>query len=373
MSHLSYKRVNRKRVCLVCGKPDWCSFTPDEKISFCARIIQNANRVSRTGWGVFYHENSFSDFQTLPCPKKHSAKKPELAPIEIRDFAYRKLIELAPATNSNEIINGPKGLRERKILDFENYGSLPQNQTVRTAIARKIRRLINQNFPNYVRKEKSSFTGVPGFWFDNNGKARLWWDKDYFYPLMIIPYRNKNGLIAACQMRFMRDLRATVRYLWLSTPDKSNGLSSGSHLHFATGFEDNNSPDKPILVTEGALKAQTIQNFLPNFSVLANGGVTCSHTEIITNSRFRPLFIAFDADYRHNRHVARAFAGLINLRILDAEKHNYSTDVSIVKWSTTQKGFDDALLNRSPFSLMTIADWFKSLDKFCQQEITFTY
>lgn len=373
MTYSGYKRVSQKRVCLICGKPDWCSFTPDEKISFCARVIENANRVSRTGWGVFFHENTFSTFRSLPCSANPPPKTPELAPIEIRDFAYRKLIELAPATNSKEITDGPNGLRARKILDFENYGSLPSNQTERSAIAKKIRQLINRNFPDYVRKQKSSITGVPGFWFDKNGKVRLWRNKDYFHPLMIIPYRNENGLIAACQIRFMGDLQVFVRYLWLSTPDKSNGLSSGSHLHFATGFEDNNFPDKPILVTEGALKAQTIQNFLPNVSVLANGGVTCSHTEIIINSRFRPLFIAFDADYRHNRHVVRAFACLINKRILDSEIHNYSVDVSIVKWSTAQKGFDDALLDRSPFSLITIADWFKSLDKFCQQENTLAY
>ena len=203
MSHSSYRRVNRKRVCLICGKPDWCSFTPDEKISFCARIIQNANRVSRTGWGVFYHENSFSDFQALSCPSKHPPKKPELAPIEIRDFAYRKLIELAPAANSEEIINGPKGLRERKILNFENYGSLPQSRIERNKIAKKIRCLINRNFPEYVRKQKLSITGLPGFWIDKVGKIQIGTAKDYFCPVMVIPYLDINGFIQACQIRFM--------------------------------------------------------------------------------------------------------------------------------------------------------------------------
>jgi hypothetical protein len=115
-----YNRVNRHRTCLICGKPDWCSYTHDGKISFCARIVQNADRVSRTGWGVFYHEKSFFYERLLPFPAKPPQKKAELAPIEIRDFAYRKLIELAPAENSQEIIDGPKGLRSRKILDFAN-------------------------------------------------------------------------------------------------------------------------------------------------------------------------------------------------------------------------------------------------------------
>ena len=171
MTYSGYQRVNRKRVCLICGKPDWCSYTPDEKISFCARIIQNATRVSRTGWGVFYHENSFSDFQTLPCPEKPLTKKPELAPIEIRDFAYRKLIQLAPAADSKEIINGPKGLRAREILDFENYGSLPQSHLERNKIAKKIRCLINKNFPDLSENKNPVSADFPAFGSINKARS----------------------------------------------------------------------------------------------------------------------------------------------------------------------------------------------------------
>ncbi|HMS43001.1 MAG TPA: hypothetical protein PKE69_22420, partial [Pyrinomonadaceae bacterium] len=65
-----YKRVSRQRICLICGKPDWCSYTPDSRISFCARIITNADRVSRTGWGVFYHEKLLFADAPLPFPSK---------------------------------------------------------------------------------------------------------------------------------------------------------------------------------------------------------------------------------------------------------------------------------------------------------------
>jgi hypothetical protein len=164
MIHHKYKRVSRSRICLICGKTDWCSYTPDAKISFCARITTNADRVSRTGWGVFYHEKSLSARTPLPFPAKPPPKKTELAPIEIRDFVYRKLIALSPATRFPEIIDGPKGLRSRKILDFENYGSLPQSRAEREAVAKQIRVLINREFPDFVRKQKSSITGLPGFW-----------------------------------------------------------------------------------------------------------------------------------------------------------------------------------------------------------------
>ena len=158
-----YKRVSRHRTCLICGKPDWCSYTPDAKISFCARITTNADRVSRRGWGVFYHEKSLSARSALPFLAIRRPKKTELAPIEIRDFVYRKLIALSPATRFPEIIDGPKGLRSRKILDFENYGSLPQSRAQREDIAKLIRISINREFPDFVRKQNSSVPGFQGF------------------------------------------------------------------------------------------------------------------------------------------------------------------------------------------------------------------
>ena len=360
MTYSCYKRVNRKRVCLICGKPDWCSFTPDEKISFCARIIDNANRVSRTGWGVFYHENSLSAFQSLPCPKKQPSVKPELAPIEIRDFAYRALIELAPARNSDEIINGPKGLRERKILDFENYRSLPQSFAERCKLAKHIRRLINRKFPDYVRKQSSSISGLPGFWLDKSGRVRLWTDKDYSVPMMLIPYRNADGFVQACQIRFMCRAFEGVRYVWLSTPKKSDGLSTGSPLHFVC--RNSSLPGKPILITEGALKAETAQIFKPEFSVIASGGVSCSHEEIIKATRFRSVLIAFDSDYHHNEQVARQIAKLLEMRFADTLQCGYDAQTLFFSWSDKFKGIDDALLNKIPIHIKTSSQWLKTID-----------
>ncbi|CAN5462720.1 DUF3854 domain-containing protein [soil metagenome] len=361
MSHSDYQRVNRKRVCLICGKTDWCSYTPDEKISFCARINQDADRISRTGWGVFYQEKPFSAVQTLPCPDKSSSKKPKLAPIEIRDFAYRTLIKLAPATNSKEITEGPKGLRERKILDFENYGSLPQSRVERNKIAKKIRCMINRNFPDYVREHQSSISGLPGFWVDKRGKVGLGTDKDYAIPMMLIPYRNADGFIQACQIRFMSRTFKGVRYIWLSSPKKSGGLSSGTPLHFASrNFFDSSA--KPILITEGALKADTAQIFKPEFSVVAAGGVSCSHEEIINVTRFRSVLIAFDSDYRRNPQVARHIARLLEMRFADARQHEYNDQTNFLVWSDRFKGIDDALLNQIPMQTKTPSEWLKSLN-----------
>jgi hypothetical protein len=87
----------RRRTCLICGKPDWCSYTPGAKASFRARITTNADRMSRVARGVFYREKSLFNELPLPFPVK-PPQKTELAPIQIRDFVYRKLIAISPAT-----------------------------------------------------------------------------------------------------------------------------------------------------------------------------------------------------------------------------------------------------------------------------------
>lgn len=369
MASSSYKRVNRKRDCRICGKPDWCSYTPDEKISFCARVTIGADRVSRTGWGVFYHETPVFPFEGLPLPRRAPPKKAELAPLEIRDFAYRKLIELAPATASKEIIDGEKGLCARKILDFENYGALPQKQAERARLAKEIRRLVNLKFPDYVRRHKSGIIGLPGFWINKNGNAQLWLEKDYSCPMMLIPYRSSEGFIQACQIRFMcRKLAGNAaRYVWLSTPEKSGGLSCGSPLHFAS-YSVFSSPHKPILITEGALKSETVKLFMNDFDVLACAGITNSHNEIVEATRLRNIFIAFDADYYENFHVARAFARLLGLLITSttAEFHDR---IKVFTWNRKIKGIDDALLQNALITEQSPYEWYKSLSKICQTEI----
>lgn len=372
MANSQYKRVNRKRVCLICGKPDWCSYTPDEKISFCARVANCADRVSRHGWGVFYHQKSLINPNAISFPFESRLKKPsaELAPLEIRDFAYRKLIELAPATNYKEIIDGPKGLRTRKILDFENYGSLPPSRSERHDLAKTVRTFINREFPDYVRKRKSSLAGLPGFWLDEREKAQLWLDKDYLYPLMLIPYRNPNGLVQACQIRYMcRTSRNEPRYVWLSTPEKSGGVSCGCPLHYAGRFSNLSSSRKPILATEGALKAETAQTFKPEFNVVAISGVASSHPELIKVARFLPLIVAFDNDYFQNRQVLRQLARLFQARFSDSKKYNYNSSLSILIWCSAVKGVDDALLYNKTITQITFSEWLQSLDEQLRYEV----
>lgn len=166
-------------------------------------------------------------------------------------------------------------------------------------------------------------------------------------------------MIQACQIRFMTDSVLRARYAWLSMPDKSDGLSSGSPLHFA-GFGQT-FPETAILVTEGALKAETVKVFKPDLCVLASGGVTCSHEQIIAAARFRPFILGFDNDYAENIHVTRAIAKLVLSRFEDSHEFEYDFNLSVLTWNDEARGIDDALLQKSQIRKISLFDWFESL------------
>lgn len=357
-----FKRVSKKSPCSVCGKRDWCSTTQTETISFCARSTLNADRISRYGWGVYYRDGHRYVFDFKQNPKRlaeHKKFSQPLAPISIRDRVYRKLIELSPASSSDEIVNGRGGLSERGIIDISQYGRLP--------ILVKERKVLVERLAGSMAKDRIlSFEGVPGFWIDSNGGQRLWSDSDSFDDLMVIPFIGPDGLIRACQIRFMRYIpHKSGRYVWLSSTKRKNGCGSGAPLHHAAPAE---RFSKPVLVTEGALKAATAQRFFTDRYVVGNSGVATSHTEIVETARRNPLEIGFDNDSFTNPHVARALAALLRLRFADQKSYSYNENVRIVTWEKPVKGLDEALLTGASLKYLTVSEWLKYLSPECVEQ-----
>ena len=170
MAISAYRRVSSKRVCRICGKPDWCSFTPDERVSFCARVTTGSDRISRTGWGVFHHDH-FPVSQTAQAPCRRLMKLPQIAPIEVLDLAYKTLIDLAPAVGSDEIIDGPNGLTKRGIRDFSRFGSLPQTRAGRRKLAGRIEERLVRKFPFVIVKLLNEASRIPGLWREQQRPA----------------------------------------------------------------------------------------------------------------------------------------------------------------------------------------------------------
>jgi hypothetical protein len=91
-------RVNRRRPCRICGKPDWRSFTRNgERISICMRVSDGARKINRHGGAIFIHDD-WREEQGIGARVVADIPQSPIAPIEIRDFIYGRLIEHSPAT-----------------------------------------------------------------------------------------------------------------------------------------------------------------------------------------------------------------------------------------------------------------------------------
>jgi hypothetical protein len=279
----------------------------------------------------------------------------------MRDRVYRKLIELSPASYNNKIVNGRGGLCDRRISNHSQYGSLPATVNERDALVERLLKQLEHDEGKAI-----SFSGIPGFWKDSTGAWRLWNRFDSNDELLLIPFVGRDGLIQACQIKFMRYAHGrSGNYVWLSSKKERTGTGPGSPLHHVappTNF------DSPVLVTEGALKAATANRFLSNRYVVGNSGVATSHREIVDTARRKALEIAFDSDSFTNPHVARALASLIKLRFEDQRLVAYNDEVRILAWDRRLKGIDEALLAGVPVSSLTVAEWLKELTPACLEQ-----
>ena len=121
------------------------------------------------------------------------------------------------------------------------------------------------------------------------------------------------------------------------------------------------SNGKTVVITEGALKADTLVSLRPQVCSIATSGVSCSHAEIIEAARTYNALIAFDSDHKTNPAVCRQLARLIAAREQDAASRNLPTSTRIVYWEG-YKGIDDAAKAANVnFTTLSIPEWFATL------------
>jgi len=192
-----------------------------------------------------------------------------LASPEIRDAVFRELIKISPASNyREELVIGPGGLLSRGLLERHttSYGALPPTNQQRAILAGILNDYVRVSFPEHAESHSGAgIVGVPGFWQDRSGVVHIWKPRNYLMPLLVIPYKDANGLIQACQIRLhANDISFNEkRYCWLSSPQERFGASSGAPILFS--FVKEKLPTgETVLITEGALKAETVVRFRPN-------------------------------------------------------------------------------------------------------------
>jgi len=317
------------------------------------RVSDGARKINRHGGAIFVHDDWRED---RPIGVRIVADIPQapIAPIEIRDFVYDKLIDLSPATlYPGALIAGEKGLLARGLSEchFGDYGGLPAGSGERDRIARLLLQEINDHFP-----DAGSLRGVPGFWEDRRG-VHLWKPKDYLLPRLLIPVRDGSGRIQACQMRLPFYTKKGLRYLWLSSSNLLHGIGSGSPLHFRFRLADL-PRDARIVIVEGVLKADVLSAIHPELYIVATPCVTANHAALVELMRGRQVLIGFDQDYNSNETVCFHLASLIAKRLL---RERTLATTRIASWADHVKGIDDAAVRNLPITSISVQRWLDRL------------
>ena len=254
------------------------------------------------------------------------------------------------------------GLGERGLDNYFDYGALPCSASNRKDLAAQMRLLLNQNFPSFVRENPHGLAHIPGFWVNDSGEPCLWFEKDYSRPMLLIPYRNPWGKIQSCQIRFYGSVNSgQKRFLWLSLPSMESA-GSGTPIHYAN-WKDFGAAclNRPVLVTEGALKADVVAKFCSQFFIVANSGVGCAHDLIARITHGKKVCFAFDNDYHEKPAVIRYLAKLILLISDFDDIKSFTENIVILKWERRFKGIDDALLNAAKIVEVSLAEWICNL------------
>jgi len=381
---VGFTRATRKNPCPICGAKKYCQVTRDNRLAHCMKESVGAIKQARDGGYLHLLAHNLSPIAStattlqpanLAVPHRQPTPTP-LAPIEIRDAAYRKLIELSPAWNyEQELVTAqPDGLLARglKAEDISCFGAFPTSVVERDILAEVINLFLAERFAHHVAETNcSACIGVPGFWQHPCGRVKLGKDYDFKRPALIIPYRDSCGRIQACQLRFAGGRGG---YHWLSTSEdrleeEPLGTPSGAPLHWTfTNDEKEKADVLPLLITEGALKAEVFVRLRPPMRAIASAGVGVAHSDIIAATSGQEVIIAFDSDHRQKREVCRQLARLIAGRAQDAWATGSNVSTSVVVWEGA-KGIDDAVLANLHLHVVGVAEWFQNLTKEAAEEV----
>src|SRR5262245_57200951 len=113
------------------------------------RVNDGARKINLHGGAIFIHNDWYKESTTNLHGVTDIPQSP-IAPIEIRDFVYGKLIELSPAKlYPGTLIAGEKGLLARGLSEhhFGNYGGLPADSRGRDRIARLLLQEVYGRYP----------------------------------------------------------------------------------------------------------------------------------------------------------------------------------------------------------------------------------
>lgn len=240
------------------------------------------------------------------------------------DRTYRAFLSLCVLGKQHKEQLLQRGLSEAQIKYF-GFRTAPTHKEQHT-------RIINKLLFYGYRLE-----GVPGFFKDKSGR----WNYNLFRFTsgILIPMMSIDRKIQGFQIR-LDNPREGNKYLWFSSKNKAQGLSSGSPAHITNPLEINSNP--VIYLTEGGLKAD-IACALSGKSFIGVAGVNNQSDlpELFNNLKqlgVKRIVDCFDRDCEYNEQVEKA------RRKLKSKVLKAGLIYTRMSWDNRFKGIDDYMV-----------------------------
>lgn len=237
------------------------------------------------------------------------------------DRTYRAFLSLCVLEKQHKEQLLQRGLSEAHIKQF-GFRTAPTHKEQHTRIINKLL------FYGY------KLDGVPGFFKDKSGR----WNYNLFRFTsgILIPMMSIDRKIQGFQIR-LDNPREGNKYLWFSSKNKAQGLSSGSPAHITNPLEINSNP--VIYLTEGGLKAD-IACALSGKSFIGVAGVNNQSDlpELFNNLKqlgVKRIVDCFDRDCEYNVQVEKA------RRKLKSKVLKAGLIYTRMSWDNRFKGIDD--------------------------------
>lgn len=305
--HLSLNTNTDQYRCNLCG-------AHGNSVSLYARLNGVSNRKA--------YQELAQGTNIYPIPKQPAPQNTERQPVPLgqRHAVYSTMLEHLTLLDKHRENLLERGLSGERIHRNE-YRSMPETE--------QERRLLS----GLLRLHGLELSSVPGF-------RTYYGDWTLAGPNgLIIPVRNKDGLIQGLKIRLDKGDEKGGKYRWLSSRGMTDGTRSMSYVH-VTG----NTRSRRVFLTEGPLKGD-VASFLANDALfVCIGGVNSLNglTDTLLGLNITEIVEVMDMDQDTKPEVRKAILA-IRKEVQKFKRWKYTK----YTWDPAYKGVDDYLLSRA--------------------------
>jgi len=306
--HLSLNTATDQFRCNLCG-------AHGNSVTLYARLNGVSNKQA-------YQELS-KGTKVYPIPKppnpKNTEQERQPVPLKERHAVYTAMLEHLTLLDKHRDNLLERGLSDERIVR-NGYRSMPETEQGRRLLAA------------LLRSRGHELLGIPGF-------RTYYGDWTLAGPNgLLIPVRNKNGLIQGLKIRLDNVDNPGRKYRWLSSRDMTNGTRSYSWIH-VTG----DTMCKRAYLTEGPLKGDVASFLAHDALFVCIGGVNALNglRDTLLDLGVTEVVEAMDMDQNTKPEVRRAIL-IMRKEIQPVKRWKYTK----YTWDPAYKGVDDYLLSR---------------------------